>query len=374
MKRARRSDHLEQVEALLREAADLPHGPTRIGLCEEATRIADLHGDPALAFRARQELVDAACFGGRPDLLIVAYAWCLSWFDRGEHDRLSPYALLWRMKWVVNALPRFPEVELPAIHRMLDDMERRYREFGGSVQPVVGVRRSVALKTGHLAEAARAHNRFVRMPRTTLSDCRACEAASLADYHVVRGRNAVGVRKAEELIASGLKCAKVPQETYGDILIPMVKLRRAPDAMRYHKTGYRMVRREAGEVQRWGQHMAYLALTGNDARAAKLLEAHLADVEASSDLLSVLDFFRNTFVVLELLADRKEKLRLRLPPGSPFANPTGEYILADLALRVRDRAAELSRRFDERNGNSYYSDLLEEAATLRKWATPVSYG
>jgi hypothetical protein len=373
MKQRRQTDHSEQVEALLGEAANLPHGPTRVGLCEEATRIADLHGDPTVAFRARQELVDAAAFGGRPDLLIVAYAWCLSWFDWGEDDGVSLHHVLWRMKWVVNVLPRFPEIELAAIHRMLGDMERRFREFGGSVQPVVGMRRSVALQTGDLEEAARAHNRFVRMSRTTLSNCRACEAAAVADYHMTMGRNALGVRKAEELIASSMRCTVVPRQTYGDMLIPMVKIGRALDAMRFHKVGYPAVRGEAGEITRWGKHMAYLALTGNDARAVKLLEVHLADVERSNDRLSVLDFFRNMLVVVEFLADRKEKTRLRLPPECSLADSSGVYVLAELARRVRERATELSRRFDERNGNSYYSDLLEEAATMRKWATPVPY-
>ena len=40
------------------------------------------------------------------------------------------------------------------------------------------------------------------------------------------GKNALGVRKAEELIASGMSCAKVPDSTYSDLLLPMVKLAR----------------------------------------------------------------------------------------------------------------------------------------------------
>ena len=145
MPRRRPTDHADRVERLLTQAGTLPHGPTRVELCEEAVRIADLHKDPELAYRSRQELIDAACFGGRPDLLIVAYSWCLATFDRGDEVGVSAYHVLWRMKWVVCALPKFPEIELAAIHGMLDDMERRFRDYAGSIQPVVGYRRAVAL-------------------------------------------------------------------------------------------------------------------------------------------------------------------------------------------------------------------------------------
>src|SRR5918993_2726942 len=117
----RRPDHAAQVDRLLGQADALPYGPTRVELCEEAVRIADLHNDTPLGYRARRELVDAASFGGRPDLLIVAFTWCLAAHDRGDVTDESEMDLLWRMKWVVGALPKFPEIELATIHEMLDD-------------------------------------------------------------------------------------------------------------------------------------------------------------------------------------------------------------------------------------------------------------
>jgi len=370
MKRSRRTEYTDQVDRLLAQASDLPHGPTRVELCEEAVRIADMHNDSMLAYRAREELVEAACFGGRPDLLIVGFSWCLATFDRKEDD-IPAYPLLWRMKWVIGALPKFPEIELATIDRMLDDMERRFRDFGGSLQPVIQKRRMVALQTGDLKTAAAAHKQIMRMPRDFLSDCYACELDALAGYWMDIGKNALGVRKAEELIASGLRCAKVPETTYSDILLPMVKIDRARDAMKYHRKGYPLIRRNVGDVWHWGEQMAYLSLTGNDARAVKLLETHLPDVEASHDPLASLAFLRNMVVVVEELAERKEKAKLRIPAQSPFANETGEYVLADLAAWVRERALELSRRFDRRNGNSRYEELMDEPSALRRHATRV---
>lgn len=370
MPRKRISDHTEQVERLLAEAGALSHGAARVELCEEAVRIADSHSDIPLAYRAREELVEAACYGGRPDLMIVAFSWCLSTYDRDPDAGISLYQLLWRMKWVVVALPKFPEIELPTIHNMLDDMERRFAMFG-SLQAVVGKRRTIALQTADFETARKAHKQFMRMSRTFLSDCHACELDALSEYLADTGKNAIGVRKAEDLINSGMKCAKVPDTTYAQVLLPMVKIGRAKDAMAYHKKGYPRIRKFVGDQWHWGQHMAYLALTQNDAKALKLLQTHLADVEASHDPQAILAFMRNTLIVLECLADRREKVKLRLPSESPLANDSGEYDLADLAKKVLGRAKEMSQRFDRRNGNSYQMELLDELPKLVKKSTRV---
>ena len=373
MKRRKSDDHEDQVYRLLAEAESLPHGPTRVELCEEAVRLADLHNLDDLASQAREELVDAASFGGRPDLLIVTFAWCLSKFDQDPDNDFSAYSLLWRMKWVVVALPKFAEIELDTIHGMFDDMERRYREYGGSIQPVIHKRRDVALQTGDLAAATEYQKQYRRMSRSFLSDCHACELDSQASFYFDLGKNAVGLRKAEALLASGMSCAEVPDGTYADLLMPLIRMKRAADAMKYHKVGYPKVRRSVECMWDWGDNMAYLALTGNEDRAVKILERHLPDVENSHNPLAQLAFFRSALLLIEILADRKEKMRLRLPADSPLANASGEYVLADLAKKLRKRVTEGSKRFDRRNGNDYYTEQLDDQAKLRKLATKVEY-
>jgi hypothetical protein len=120
-------------------------------------------------------------------------------------------------------------------------------------------------------------------------------------------------------------------------------------------------------------HIAYMALTGNDARAIRLLQTHLAEVESAHDPLSCLTFWRTTCLAVESLAERKKKIKLRLPAESPLANASGEYALDELAVRLRARALELSRKFDRRNGNGYYEELMGEVRTLHKYATRVPF-
>lgn len=373
MKRRESNDHEEQIERLLAEAVALPHGPTRVELCEEAVRLADLHHLRPMACRARERLVDAASFGGRPDLMIVAFAWCLATFDEDPDAYFSAYSLLWRMKWVAAALPQFPEIELAAIAGLLDDMERRFRDYDGCLQPVVHKRRVVALQLGDLPAAAAYQKQYLGLRRSTLSDCHACQLASQAGYYFWTGKNAVGVRKVENLLASGMRCATVPDGTYSDLLIPLLRMGRAGEAMKYFKIGYSKVRGNVQFIGDWSANLRYLALTDNLDRAVKLLERHLPEVESAHSPLGQLSFLSSACLLVEVLADRREKIRLRLPPTSAFANPDGEYVLADLASELRVRVTADSERFDRRNGNGYYAEALDKLFALRRYATKVPF-
>ena len=198
----------------------------------------------------------------------------------------------------------------------------------------------------------------------------ATRATRRAGHWLDIGRYTRGIRKAEELITSG-SCARVPAGTFADVLLPMLRTGRGEEAMAYHKRGYPKIRRDTDYMWHWGQHLSFLALTGNDARAAKLTETHLPAVESAHDPLSTLAFLRNMVLALECIAERKEKIKLRLPAESPLANEAGEYVIAELAEKTRQHVKEMSKRFDERNGNSYYVDLLDELPKLQGFATRV---
>ena len=66
------------------------------------------------------------------------------------------------------------------------------------------------------------------------------------------------------------------------------------------------VRRSVEYMWDWGDNIAYLALTGNEDRAVKILERHLADVENSHNPLAQLSFLRSALLLIEILADRKD--------------------------------------------------------------------
>src|ERR1043165_2002174 len=103
------SDPLTVIDRLLEKSNELKNGPERIDVLEEAVRIADEQGELDAGFRARLELIEAATFGGRPDILLTAFAWCLAEHDR-DPDRFDRKDLLWKYMWVVGNIVEFPHI------------------------------------------------------------------------------------------------------------------------------------------------------------------------------------------------------------------------------------------------------------------------
>ncbi|MBY0456190.1 MAG: hypothetical protein K2V38_02515, partial [Gemmataceae bacterium] len=128
-------EYFTQVEALVGAASALDPGAAKIAVLEEAVRVADTHNDIDLGFAVREELIHAATFGGRPDVSMVAFAWCLARYDK-EPDRFDPSGLLWKYKWVLDAVAEYPQFSREQIESMLADMERRYKEAGSGMHPV----------------------------------------------------------------------------------------------------------------------------------------------------------------------------------------------------------------------------------------------
>ena len=116
----------EGIETVLQIVKQLPNGLARISLCEEAVRTADSLNDIRVAYSAARSLSCRRCSAAVP-----TSPW---WHSLGasrnticDPDAYDSHELLWRYKWVVNTLPRFPQIDRASIENMLRDMEMRFR-------------------------------------------------------------------------------------------------------------------------------------------------------------------------------------------------------------------------------------------------------
>src|SRR5690348_1600771 len=118
----------ETLWTLLRHAEELPYGPARTALVEQAMTEADAAGLRPLAYHARLAATNCYVYGGEPAKSFDTFFWCVEEFDRDpqahEGTRLG---LLWQFKAAVTGLLTFPDQPLARIDGLLADMERRWR-------------------------------------------------------------------------------------------------------------------------------------------------------------------------------------------------------------------------------------------------------
>lgn len=368
-----------QVEELLRQANGLPHGDSKIMLLEEAVRLADSPGvqSEALRFKAREELVEAATFGGAPDKALVAYSWCLAQMDKkttGGDDFSfisSRWQTLWKYKWIMTEICGFPQISRAQIYEMLDDMERRFREEFDSTRAVLKLRSQIERFWGNDVDAVLYYYEWLYSPRDLLSDCKACDLDDEVNFQIYTGDDEQAVRTAEPLLAGQSRCSTVPQRTYAQVLLPLLRLGRLEEAARYHQKGYRMVSKNKDYLDSIYDHLVFLVLTENLDRAVRLFEKHLPWALDIANLSHRFTFHCGGLLLFEQLrAHGRERVSLRLPQNFPLFVEDGKYAVEAIAAWLDGSLRELAARFNARNGNDYFTRRIAETTELKDLTTP----
>ncbi len=347
----------EEIDELLRAAADEDYNDARVELVERAIRIADATRNEVDGWRARLELISSATFAGYPEKAMVAFTACVTKCD-AEPEQYSERALLWPFKWINLQAPEYPQFSRAQIDGLLDDMERRYTKHGVSLRPVYMQRMRTARDLGDPEEVARQwYQKWQWAPRDYYADCHACEVNSQASYHLSRGELQEAKRVAARLLSKELSCAEVPDSTYAEFLLPLHDAGEEELAARYHALGYELCKGERDYIVELAQHLEYEALFGDLERAKEMFERHIRWAHENRILFRRFRFVAaSAFLFRQMASAGHEDVEVRLP--RTIARGPGTYRADELsALFTRD-AESIATRFDARNGNDYVSRCL----------------
>src|SRR6476646_3073598 len=165
------------IHERLERAQELPHGPERLAMVEEAVRAADLAQDGRAGYEARKEIIYSADYAGQSEKMLVAFAWCRTYLDAhpddfgpGEHRSLA-----WYHKWVLIAGHHFPQIPLERLRELHADYARRVQALGYGAGTVPYFRLNLAMHRGDHEDARVAFTLWQFVRRDALSDCPACE-------------------------------------------------------------------------------------------------------------------------------------------------------------------------------------------------------
>ena len=358
----------DKIESLTTTANLLPEGPAKVAMLEEAVELADSLEDVALAYSVRDELMTAATFSGRSDILLTAFAWCVAQYDRNP-ELFSQFELLWKYKWVTSHAGKFPEISRPQLEGLLQDMERRYREAGSSMFSVHLERRDLFVQFGEKEAAQVAHTEFRNCKRDWLSDCAACVSSSNCGYFTFMEQWGQAVKTAEPVLAGKLTCAVQPHNILGKILYPLFRLGRLEEAQTYHQQGYRLVRRDNHFLHLQALHLQYLSLIGELAKAKQLVERHLPAVMETVDPEHRFEFLAAARLWAARVTSRSSrKLKVQLPEGPPKPDENGKSDISELGEWFTQEATTIAKRFDSRNGTTSFQQKLDTLPELLRLA------
>lgn len=350
----------EDLFPVLWDVESMKNDFSKCFLLEEIIRLADLRKNKELGFEARLVLVEAGIFSGAIDKALVSFSWYLSQVDQNP-EQFNEEDLMWKYKWIVDNLPVFPQIKKEQILEMLEDLEKRYEKNGESKHPVLMLKRNISMMMGNIEESKKYHEMLKQTPKGYLSDCAACMQDSEVFYAVhILGQDELALEKAQPIISGKLRCAGgVPHLTYGTLLLPLLRLNQPEEAARLHKIGYKLVSNSTGLLGTISDHLLFLGITGEIAKAIQLLKKHFTSAFGVSDLDHRFEFYRAVkFLMERILLSNLKSIKIRMLKAFPNYKEDGNYAVIDLDSWFGEEALKLASQFDSRNGNdSYMEDL-----------------
>lgn len=353
---------------LIQRAGRMGKGPARVKLCEEAVRLADTHQDEDLGFYARQHLIRAATFAGYPERALTAFAWCLARSDREPARfplRAGGYeSLLWMYKWMPTEAAKFPNIPRARIEQTIADLSVRVRSLNLSQRPVRVAELDTAMcfyePGARLLELREA---FLREPRDSFSDCRACELHSSVRALLMAGRLDEAWEEAQPLLRGELGCEMVPHVTYGALLMPLWDAGRLDDAAFCFERCYELSKDRKVLLEEVSLCAEHMALTGRTTEAVEAIERFASWADGSYDLNGVMRYHAAAGSVLAQAVRESgdDPLGLILPAFVPEALLKGPTTA--LVAWFDAQADAIAARFDARNGTNGNARTLQEART-----------
>ncbi|WP_051186429.1 hypothetical protein, partial [Nocardia tenerifensis] len=335
-----------EINEVLAQALSLPHGRLRVERLETLAAAAKAAPDRYLEGRVLIELAESYTYASERDLAPVAYGRLLRIYDEYPAE-LGPLtdSVHWYLKWMTWGLIDNPAIPLPTVHRWFDELEKRYRQRGYSLRPVLALRAELARRLGDAEHGARLQEEALAAPRDGMSDCDACERNGWGAGRAALGDDLGALAHWQPVLDGERTCAEEPHRVLARALLPLLRTGRVADARGAHLTGYPLVRQSESLRPAVALHIEFCALTGNEGRGLEILTEHARWLtDPGADVGARLAFITGVCVLLRRL--------VTLGLGYvQVAGATVDSLLAELDAEI----AELCARYDLRNGNAAVS-------------------
>ena len=343
------------AEKYIAEYQELEHGAARLRIIKKAIAAADEAQDAHWRFVFRHRYVHESIFESDALDALVVFPEMLAVFDENP-DTQEEYLhdLMWDFKNVLCNLPNFPQVSLSQMEELLNDYGERCKKYGYTQRTVKYLREKHSYDTGNLLLLAE-YGTYAQEGTDELQDCPACEANWNVQCELLRGNREKAEQLSQPLFNRELHCAEVPEETYAVWVDYLQKQGDYHAAQRYAKRLYPMVRGRIELLDCIADLLRFYAKFDRHT-GGNIFRRELNNYLTCRDLMHKMEFAMSAYHLFNNM--ESEDITLILPREFPMFNEEHHYVSAELSKYFYDEAAALAARFDERNGNSYYTDKL----------------
>ncbi|EGL8219709.1 hypothetical protein IRK51_000147 [Listeria monocytogenes] len=320
-------DYLNDLESVW----GMDDTPEKIKVLERIIAGADLYNNIDDGIEARDLLIDTCLTAGFPKKQLQAFSWLIKkWEDKDSDAYIDTEDLFWKYKWISEHVPTFDEVSKAQIDGLLNDMKVKFEQENYSLRPYYKVCTLAAMRMGDVEKAKELFKKWSDTKADFLNDCPACERNDQVHYYCFIKDYETAKKTAKPIIEGKQRCAEVPHLTYGTMALAYLALGDEKMAQECFDKGYPLVEKQISLLPPLGQLLKYLVLTKQTEKAREVIDTNLETVLRAEGGLDRLIFLQAAYP----LFDREKEAALV------------------------EMTEALTAKFDARNGNSYYQDLL----------------
>ncbi|MBC2253533.1 hypothetical protein HCB19_12375 [Listeria welshimeri] len=322
-------DYLNDLESVW----GMEDTPEKVKVLERIISGADLYNNIEDGIEAREMLIETCFTVGFPKKQLQAFSWLIKkWEDVDSDYYIDTDDLFWNYKWICADVPTFDEVSKAQIDGLLNDMKEKFEQQNYSLRPYYKVCTLAAMSMGDVEKAKELFEKWSITEGDYLNDCPACETSDQVHYFCFIQDYETAEKTAKPIIEGKQRCAEVPHLTYGNMALAYLRLGDEKMAQECFDTGYPLVEKQSSLLPPLGQLLKYLVLTNQTEKAREVINTNLEIVLQAESGLDRLIFLQAAYP----LFDREKE--------------------ADLI----EMTEALTAKFDARNGNNYYQDLLNK--------------
>lgn len=352
---------LEIQKLLLQVQNNSLHPREKANLLKEAIRIADENEDVEWAMELRLNLIYELNLLSEDVEEIVVFSKILDDYENNK-DLVDEYELLWKYKWIWVCALDVPEIPKEQVEAIGEDYKARILQNGYSLRSYYQCKAMMYIRVKQYEEAKECFDRMLDERPDELS-CEACEMNFMLDYYLETGRFEEAYRRAQPLISRQVTCFEANLRAYMKLAFYAQKAGKPEIAADMcARAEEALVGREKDEyiLLYLGLFVAYHFMI-NPERGWEYAERCISwslrtnrhkRYRFSCDMVEALKY------------ESRPQVRLSLPVEFPMYHSDGVYSVDELRGYFYRQAEELAGKYDNRNGNSGYTDRLKEIMAI----------
>lgn len=335
---------------------ELPDGEEKLNYLKKCIDEADKEKDYGLSLDLRYDYIKESVFNGDCYKAVIMFPEYMALFDKhsDKHDRES---FMIAFKWIIEDIGDFYQVSTDMAESYFEEFKKRCEMYGYSLRTYY-MKKMLFYVHSNPEKAKELHRLFRCSERDDLSDCEACEMSHDIRMELNFGMEEKALAMLNEMLAKGISCGEVPEVTYGKCIEHFTKIGELFEADHYAGLLMPMIRGNDNFLMETA-HILLLKSMTEPNEALELFEEYLENYIRSMN--PKMRFYFEDAVARffgSLLNEGHTSIQLRLPRSFKLYKENDEYDVAELMDYFKGKAAETAEKFDKRNGDGFFAEML----------------